>query len=99
MKRMAVLIILAVVLLSSCMPGGGRYSSQEPSGFLGGIWHGWIAPVSLIVSLFRSDIRVYETANKGWWYDFGFYVAIVGGFGGLSLSRRRRKMRRRDDGD
>lgn len=54
-----------------------------------GIWHGWIAPLSLIVGLFNSAIRVYEPYNTGWWYDFGFYMAVIAGFGGLALVRRR----------
>jgi len=35
-------------------------------------------------------VRLYEVNNVGWLYDFGFYMAILGGFGGLSLTRRRR---------
>ena len=97
MKRVICLIVIAVVLLAGCMPGSGRHTTEEPSGFFWGIWHGWIAPISLIVSLFRPELRVYETSNTGWWYDFGFYVAIVGGFGGLSLSRRRRRKRDQDE--
>jgi len=30
-------------------------------------------------------------ANTGWWYDFGFYLAIVGGWGSLSLVRKKSK--------
>jgi hypothetical protein len=29
--------------------------------------------------------------NTGWWYDFGFYMAIISGFGGLSLNRKHKK--------
>ncbi|MDF2675155.1 MAG: hypothetical protein K0R09_3424, partial [Clostridiales bacterium] len=50
--------------------------------------HGWIAPISLVGSLFNNKLRIYETINIGWWYDFGFYIAIISGFGGISLSRR-----------
>ncbi len=25
----------------------------------------------------------------GWWYDLGFYIAVISGFGGLSLSRKK----------
>lgn len=92
-KRASVLalLLLFVVLLSGCLPGDGRNSPEDPAGFFWGIWHGWVAPVSLIVGLFRDGIRVYETSNSGWWYDLGFYAAIISGFGGFSLSRRRGK--------
>ncbi|NTW72561.1 MAG: hypothetical protein HGA49_10030 [Eubacteriaceae bacterium] len=85
-----ILIIGVVIALTGCIPGDGTYSSQNPAGFFWGIWHGWIAPVSLIIGLFDKSVRVYEVINSGWWYDFGFYIAIISGFGGLSLSRRKR---------
>jgi len=31
--------------------------------------------------------------NSGWWYDLGFYMAIISGFGGIALSRKARKER------
>jgi len=85
-----ILVISMTVLLSSCLPGDGTKSEGNPANFLSGIWHGWIAPVSLIVGLFNKNIRVYEVINTGWWYDLGFYCAIISGFGGISLSRRKR---------
>ncbi len=94
MKRivfMAVAIMLATAMLTGCLPGDGKNSAEKPAGFFTGIWHGWIAPISLIVSIFNHSIRVYETANNGWWYDFGFYMAIIAGFGGLALTRKRYK--------
>jgi hypothetical protein len=86
--------MLIVALLSSCLPGDGRNSAEKPANFLMGIWHGWIAPLSVIVGIFNKSIRVYEPNNTGWWYDFGFYMAIVSGFGGLALSRRTRRKSR-----
>jgi hypothetical protein len=47
--------------------------------------------VSLIVGFFKSDIRIYETVNTGWWYDLGFYIAVIAGFGGVALSRKQAK--------
>jgi hypothetical protein len=76
-----------LVVLTGCVPGDGTYSAAKPAGFFWGIWHGWIAPVSLILGLFKGNIRIYETMNTGWWYDFGFYIAIISGFGGISLAR------------
>jgi hypothetical protein len=91
-KRILVICILAILIaltLSGCMPGNERYTPDKPAGFLWGIWHGWIAPISLIGGLFNKSIRVYEAVNTGWWYDFGFYAAIISGFGGLSLTRKK----------
>jgi len=93
MKTMLVVtLLLVMLLLSACAPGMHRFDDPEhPAGFLMGIWHGWIAPVSLVWRLIDSDIRVYEVNNRGWLYDFGFYIAIIGGFGGLALSRKKKK--------
>lgn len=92
-KRWMIGILLAFVLigLSGCLPGDGSATSTDPAGFFWGIWHGWMAPLTLIFGIFDNDIRVYELYNTGWWYDFGFYIAIISGFGGLSLSRKRKK--------
>ncbi len=83
-----IIIISFVFILTSCMPGGSEYGIKDPAGFFTGVWHGWIAPISLIMGLFNPEIRVYEINNTGWWYDFGFYIAIISGFGGISLFRK-----------
>lgn len=83
------IIIVSVFLLTGCLPGHARYTASDPAGFFWGIWHGWTAPVSLVVGIFNKSVRVYEVMNTGWWYDFGFYIAIISGFGGLSLTRRK----------
>ncbi len=82
-------LLLSMVILSGCIPGDGKHTEERPAGFFWGIWHGWIAPISLIGGLFNKNLRVYEVFNTGWWYDFGFYVAIIAGFGGLSLTRKK----------
>lgn len=78
-----------LLTLTGCVPGDGTYTQAKPAGFFWGIWHGWVAPVSLIIGLFDRNIRVYEAMNTGWWYDFGFYIAIISGFGGISLVRKK----------
>lgn len=92
-KKIILMIVLLIFVLSltGCMPGDGSYNVEEPANFLWGIWHGWIAPISLIRGFFNHNIHVYEVYNTGWWYDFGFYMAVVSGFGGLSLSRHHNK--------
>lgn len=84
-------LLLFAILIMSCAPGGGTHTKHHPAGFFTGIWHGWIAPITLIIGFFNKNIRIYEVNNTGWWYDFGYYIAIISGFGGLSLTRKRKK--------
>lgn len=53
---------LHAVLLGGCVPH--RVASADAVGFFTGIWHGWIAPVSLVLSLF-GDYQIYEANNTG----------------------------------
>jgi len=85
-----------IILLSSCANKevvdqcltGYKYS------FLGGLWHGIIAPVDFIISLFRDDVTVYAQNNNGAWYALGFLIGSGGwGFLGGKGARRRRKDR------
>lgn len=86
------LAMLAIPLLAAgCLPGDGTSTPEDPAGFFWAVWHGWIAPISLVFGIFESDIRIYEVHNRGWLYDLGYYMAVIGGIGGLSLSRSRRK--------
>ena len=91
-KRIIVLVMIVILILSltSCIPGS-RDESEEPAGFFWGVWHGWIAPISLVLSLFKDSVNMYEINNSGFWYNLGFYSAIISGFGGLSLSRKHKK--------
>ncbi len=91
------MLVLLTVVLSGCVPGDGANTAEGPAGFFWGVWHGWVAPVSLVISLFNPDIGIYEVYNNGFWYDLGFYMAIVSGFGGLTLSRKKRRRRERSD--
>lgn len=90
-KKVITLCLIAgflLITLTGCVPGDGTNNSSNLAGFFWGIWHGWLAPISLIISFFDDNIRIYEVMNKGISYDFGFYIAIISGFGGLSLSRK-----------
>jgi len=88
---LSIVLIIVTFMLTGCIPGNGKYREERPAGFLWGIWHGWIAPFSLVFGLIDKNIRVYEVYNTGWWYDFGFYMAIISGFGGISLTRKSKK--------
>ncbi len=84
--------LLACLALTGCMAGITEYSQSTPPGFLTGVWHGWIAPIALILRICGMDsVRMYETANAGIGYDIGFYMAVISGFGSLALFRRKKK--------
>lgn len=87
----ALMLFFILFGMSGCAPGGGHYGDDNPAGFFSGIWHGWIAPVTLIISIFSDTVRIYEVHNTGWWYDLGFYIALIGGFGGISFTRKKLK--------
>jgi hypothetical protein len=88
--RLLIFSLFVLVALTGCIPGDGTSSATQQAGFFWGIWHGWIAPISLIISIFDKNIHIYEVFNNGFWYDLGFYMAIISGFGGISLARKKR---------
>ncbi|NLO12894.1 MAG: hypothetical protein GX124_02075 [Clostridiales bacterium] len=85
------MMALLLVTLSGCVPGDGANSQDKPAGFFWGVWHGWIAPITLIFSVFKHDVGIYEVYNSGFWYNLGYYMAIISGFGGLALARGKRR--------
>lgn len=56
-----------------------------------GLWHGVIAPITLVFSFFNSDIHMYEVHNAGSEYDLGFLlgVAVIISLLGLFVRLRR----------
>jgi len=90
-SKIALFVCLFVVILSS---GCAQVTpitdcvSTPPAGFFSGLWHGFIAPVSFIGSLFFDRIAMYAVNNNGGWYDFGFVLGAGILFGG---SRRAKK--------
>jgi hypothetical protein len=92
---LALVALGAALLLSSCAagPNPATGSGEDPAGFLLGLWHGIILPITFVISLFTDDVSVYEIANNGNWYDFGFFLGVMmslGGGGAGARSKRRR---------
>jgi hypothetical protein len=56
-----------------------------------GLWHGIIAPATLLVSFFNSDVRMYEVHNAGSEYDLGFLVGVTIVIAIISLLFRMRR--------
>ena len=69
-----ILFIVVVLLFSSCAESTSIKECvvNEPYGFWSGLWHGFIAPLSFIISLLNSVVAMYALNNNGGWYDFGF---------------------------
>ena len=94
--RVVVVAVALMLLLAACAPGinpevGSAAPEGDVAGFWLGLWHGIIAPITFVISLFTDDVSLYEVHNSGNWYDFGFVlgagILFGGGFGG---ARRRR---------
>lgn len=89
--------VLAIVLLAlaSCAPGPNversvADSAGQVAGFWLGLWHGVIAPVTFVVSLWNENVNLYDVHNDGNWYNFGFVLGAGILFGGGTAGSRRR---------
>ena len=98
-RRAAFVVALlgAVILLSSCAAGPNPAvgTGEDSPGFLMGLWHGLIIFFTFIVSLFTDEVSIYEVANDGNWYDFGFFLGLMISLGGGGAGARFRRKRRR----
>lgn len=47
------------------------------AGVAQGIWHGLIAPVTVIGSFFNPDMQIYEVHNNGREYNLGFLIGVA----------------------
>jgi hypothetical protein len=56
------------------------------AGFWDGYWHGLIAPITLIIGLFKPGVAMYEVNNTGQWYDVGFFLGISSAVGGKRIT-------------
>jgi hypothetical protein len=67
-------------------------ASGRVAGLLQGIWHGFIAPATMVLSFVNPDLQMYEVHNNGSQYNLGFLLgaAIVFVFLGVLGARRRR---------
>ncbi len=100
-KIILVLVLLSLALaLSACAAGPNDLRNSpdedgEVAGFWKGLWHGIIAPVTFIISLFNKGVTIYEVHNNGGWYNFGFLLGasmtVGGSSGGAACSKRRKR--------
>ena len=43
--------------------------------------------------MFGSDVHLFAEHTTGLSYELGFYMAVISGFGGLALTRRKHRHR------
>jgi hypothetical protein len=92
------LVAAAALVFAGCAAGPNPAVNTLPdegsiAGFWLGLWHGVIAPVTFVVSLFNDSVNVYEVHNNGGWYNFGFVlgaVVLIGGSHGVRPAPPRR---------
>ncbi len=101
MKTKKMLILFFTLLVAGalgCAAGPqGPYSADAPAGFFAGIWHGFIAWITFVLSLF-SQVKMYSVDNTGSGYNLGFLIGMacwLGGWGG-SWQYRRKTAEERD---
>ena len=56
-----------------------------------GLWHGIIAPITLVLSFFDDNTHMYEVHNAGSEYDLGFLLGVTIIISLLSLFIRLRR--------
>jgi hypothetical protein len=92
------LAVVGVLALTACAAGPNNVAEVDApriAGFWLGLWHGVISPITFIVSLFTSDVSVYDVHNNGNWYDAGFMLGVATAFSsagraGAATTPRRR---------
>lgn len=99
--RRAAATVASLALLAGCAAGANPAAeATADAGFWSGLWHGLISPITLIVSLFNSDVNVYEVHNNGNWYNVGFVLGALvifsgSGRSGVTAGRAARRSPRR----
>lgn len=96
MRRTTIGLVFLALALAACAAGvnpevgTAATETGDPAGFWLGLWHGFISPVTFVISLFSDNVNIYEVHNSGNWYDFGFMFGMTSiGGGGMASTRRR----------
>jgi uncharacterized RDD family membrane protein YckC len=94
------IFLILVFVFAGCAAGPNTLEKTpneegDIAGFWKGLWHGLIAPITFIISIFTRNVRFYEVHNSGFWYNFGFVLGaglfLSGGILGHKGTRGKRK--------
>jgi len=96
LRRLIPITIILILLLAACSAGanpetGVAAADGDVAGFWMGLWHGIIAPITFLISLFKDTVNIYDVHNNGNWYDFGFMFGLSISLGGSGRSAKRRR--------
>ena len=69
-------VFTLTILLTACATQPPPVADPSVPGFLYGLLHGAIAPLSLIAGLF-NEARIYAFPNSGLSYDVGFLLGCT----------------------
>ena len=87
------IFLLPLLIISGCADTMTFVQAAEaaPVGFWWGLWHGMTFPFAWVGSLIWDDIAVYAIYNNGGWYDFGFFIGVIGLSSGTNTSYTRHR--------
>jgi hypothetical protein len=82
------ILILGVILLSSCASHYAPEVLADPYGFFSGLWHGMISPITITVNVISwllsvigisllTDIQIIGRPNTGFGYYAGFFIGFM----------------------
>jgi hypothetical protein len=85
------LLLMFTIALAGCAQNEAvsQCLTGHTYGFVGGLWHGFIAPFDFIGMLFNEKITMYAQNNNGGLYALGFLLGSGGWgfFGGKGIKR------------
>lgn len=92
-----VILLTALLALAGCAHHYSGSEASDPYGFLSGIWHGVVFPLSLMANVlswlcslvgvsFLDSIEIIGRPNTGFFYYFGFVLGFMGTGGGAKAA-------------
>jgi hypothetical protein len=83
-----VAVAIYIIVYHVGMPTRDVNLSGTPANFWLGLWQGLIILLSFVASWFDNNIVLYQVHNNGFWYNFGYIIALCVSIGGLAGGNR-----------
>jgi hypothetical protein len=85
---LGVMLTTTLLIFTGCYPNNEVYTAESPANFISGLWHGIVVVINFIRSWFNPNVGIYESTNNGFWYNFGFLLAVGAFSTGCSSSKK-----------